>query len=69
MSYHKPCLVLHGIEDEHRVPWVGVERDARAVARAGGSCALEALPGAGHDTLTADTFARIDAWLRVRWPD
>jgi len=68
LAYREPCLVLHGTEDRASVPWPGVERDASRVRAAGGSCRLEPLAGAGHDTLTPSTFARIDAWLRSTWP-
>ncbi len=60
LGYDKPCLVLHGMEDDASVPFAGVQRDAREVK---GRCALTPLPGTGHDTLGAETWTKIDAWL------
>ncbi|NUP10552.1 MAG: alpha/beta fold hydrolase [Polyangiaceae bacterium] len=67
-SYQKPCLVLHGTDDRESVPFSGVWRDAKIVEHMGGSCTLEPLEGAGHDTLNAEAFARIDAWIAGQFP-
>lgn len=65
-SYRGPCLAIHGTADRESVPFAGVERDAKRLRAAGSSCVLAAAEGVGHDTLTAESFARIDRFVAER---